>query len=271
VPTEKELITTIVQIGNTDISDQRFNIDAFKKGVKVINETPCALVVHCGEVTGNSYLHDFEWSKALLNQIEKPKLIVPGDKDTYPLGCQLFPEYIGDFQPKFENKEIKVLGFNSCIIDDNVGRLGRGNTKDIIQDLTNSNKIGVVAFHHTIIPLPRTKHDAELIDAGDVLSALVNNRVNLVLTGAKNQAGCWQVDDTVFVNAGTLSSYNITKKEGNSFNIIKVYKTDIGKYYEIDEYLIDSFKHQTVGLFHVSDIAPPIEVPKKLKYFNNSA
>ncbi|NPD90067.1 MAG: metallophosphoesterase [Asgard group archaeon] len=271
VPTEKELLTTIIQIGNTDISDQRFNIDAFKKGVEVINETPCDLVVHCGEVTGNSYLHDFEWSKALLGQIEKPKLIVPGDKDTYPLGCQLFPEYIGEFQPKYENKKIKVLGFNSCIIDESIGRLGRGNTKTIIQDLTNSSKIGVVAFHHTIIPLPRTKHDAELTDAGDALAVLVNNRVNLVLTGAKNQAGCWQVDDTIFVNAGTLSSYNITKKEGNSFNIIKVYKTDIGKYYEIDEYLINSFKYQTIGLFHVSDIASPIEIPKRIKYFDNSA
>ncbi len=265
-PMKKDHLATIVQIGNTDICDTHFNTDSFNKGVKAINDLNCDLVVHCGEVTGSAYLHDFEWSKALLEQIDKPKLIVPGDDDAYPLGYELFPEYIGDMNPTFNNDVLDVLGFNSCLIDEKTGRLGRGNVAEIVDKLTNSEKLGVIAFHHTIIPLPRTKHDAELMDAGDVLSAIVKNRINLVLTGAKNQAGCWQVNDTVFVNAGTLSSYNITKREGNSFNIIDIYQTNIGKYYEIDEYLISSFKRKNIGLFHVSDIAKPIEVPPVIEY-----
>ena len=153
-PMKKELISTIIQVGNTDFSDNLFNADAYKKGTRVINDIPGDLVVHCGEVTGHSYLHEFEWSKALLAKIKKPKLIVPGDSDTYPLGCQLFPEYIGDFQPSFENGNIRVEGYNSCLIDEKIGRLGRGNTKSIIEQLTTDSKIGVVAFHHTIIPYP---------------------------------------------------------------------------------------------------------------------
>ena len=265
-PMKKDLLSTLIQIGNTDISDTRFNVDAYNKGVKIINETECDLVVHNGEVTGSSFLHEFEWSKALLDQIEKPMLVVPGDNDAYPLGYELFPEYIGELNPTFENGNILVKGYNSCLIDAKIGRLGRGNTSNIIESLTNTSKLGAIAFHHTIIPLPRTKHDSELMDAGDVLAALVNNRVNLVLTGAKNQAGCWQVNDTIFVNSGTLSSLNVTKKEGNSFNIIKIFQTDIGKYYEIEEYLISPFKYKTIGLFHVSDLAKPIQVPLKIKY-----
>ena len=271
IPTKKTHISTIVQIGNTDISDLNFNVDTFNKGVKAINELPCDLVVHCGGLTGNSLLHEFEWSKALLDQIDKPIMIVPGVNDTQPLGCQLFPEYIGDLQPFHENDNVRVLGLNSCIIDEKIGRLGRGNTSYIVDNLTNISKIGIIAFHHTIIPLPRIKHEAELMDAGDVLSALVNNRVNLVLTGAKNQSGCWQVDDTIFVNAGTLSSFNITKKEGNSFNLIKIYQTNFGKYYEVEEYLIDKFKFKTIGLFHVSDEATPMKVPPEIKYLEDSA
>ena len=270
VPMKKDPIASIIQIGNTSISDQLFDIDSYNKAVTAINDTPCDLVVHCGEVTGNSYLNEFEWSKALLQQIEKPKLIVPGDRDSLPLGCQLFPEYVSKPLPEFENGNLLVLGYNSCIIDEHLGRLGRGNTEKIVQRLTNSKKLGVVAFHHTLIPLPKTKHDAELIDAGDVLSALTKNRVNLVLTGAKNQAGCWQVEDTVFVNSGTLSSYNITKKEGTSFNLIKIYKTNIGKYFEVEEYIINDFKYRTIGLFHVSDIAEPIRIPEKIRYITNT-
>ena len=95
----------------------------------------------------------------------------------------------------------------------------------------------------------------------------MKNRINLVLTGAKNQAGCWQIDNTVFVNAGTLSSLNITKRDGNSFNTIKIYETDRGNFYEVEEYLIEKFKFRTIGLFHISDIAQPMKVPTKIRYF----
>ncbi len=269
-PMKKEPIASIIQIGNTTISDHLFDAESYNKAVTAINDTHCDLVVHCGEVTGNSYLNEFEWSKVLLEKIERPKLIVPGDRDSFPLGCQLFPEYVSKPLPIFENDNLLVLGYNSCIIDEHFGRLGRGNTSNIIEQLANSSKLGVVAFHHTLIPLPRTKHDAELTDAGDVLAALTRNRVNLVLTGAKNQAGCWQVEDTVFVNSGTLSSYNITKKEGTSFNLIKIYKTNIGKYYEVEEYIINKFKYRTIGLFHVSDIAEPMKLPERIKYVTNT-
>ena len=164
----------------------------------------------------------------------------------------------------FENDKLQVLGFNSCIIDETAGRLGRGNTSQILSKVLGSDKLSIIAFHHTIVPLPRTKHDSDLMDAGDVLSALVQNRINLVLTGAKNKAGCWQIDDTIFVNAGTLSSYNLTTRDGNSFNIIDLYKTDKGIYYEIDEYLIEKNKRRNIGLFHVSDIVKPIKVPVKI-------
>ena len=230
-PSKKEKLGTIIQIGNTSISDDNFNVEIYNKGVNVINNIECDLVVHCGEVTGSSHYHEFEMATALLEQIDKPKIIIPGVDDAYPLGYELFPELIGDMNPEFENQHMKVLGFNSCIIDDKVGRIGRGNTSIMNENLSSISKLGVVVFHHTIVPLPRTKHDAELMDAGDVLAMLVNNKIDLVLTGAKNRPGNWQVNDTVFVNAGTLSSYDINTRSGNSFNIISIYKTEFWSYY----------------------------------------
>ncbi|MBY9001271.1 MAG: metallophosphoesterase [Candidatus Heimdallarchaeota archaeon] len=266
LPSKKEKLGSIVQIGNTDISDECLNVEVYNKGLNYINNLDCDLVVHCGDVTSSSHYHEFELAKALLEQIEKPKLIVPGGNDAYPLGFELFPEMIGDMNPTFENEVMKVLGFNSCIIDDKTGRIGRGNAQIIKNELVNPSKLGIVAFHHTIVPLPRSKHDAELMDAGDVLATIVENRLNLVLTGAKNRAGCWQINDTVFSNNGTLSSINITTKLGNSFNIIDIYKTKIGKFYEIDEYIIERDERRKIGLFHISDIGRPIKVPPRINY-----
>ena len=265
-PTKKEKIGTIAHIGNTNFSKDHFNEDAYQAGINIINKMDCDVVVHSGSVTSSSYYDDFEIAKAFLNLIEKPLLIVPGVCDATSLGYELFPEMIGDTNPFFENEKIKVQGFNSCMIDDVLGRLGRSNNQIIKEKLGNLQKIGVAAFHHTVIPLPRIKHDSELMDAGDILYNAIENRINLVLTGAKNLAGCWQVNDTIFANTGTISSQNVRSKRKNSFNVIDIYQTNIGKYYEIYEYLIENGEKKNIGLFHISDIARPLRVPEKIDY-----
>jgi len=249
---EKELVSSIVQIGNTDFSDTKFNLEVYEKGVQSINSMNCDLVVHCGGVTGSSYLNEFKKAQLLLDKIKKPLLIVPGGNDSKPLGYDLFSRYIGEKKPIYENDKFLILGFNSCIIDEKEGRLGRENTNFVIEKLAEiGSKISIVTFYHTIIPLPRTKHEAELTDAGDVLYALTQNNINLVLTGAKNRSATWQVNNTILVNAGTLSSLNVNTYLGNSFNIIDIYKTEIGKYYEISEYIIEENKKILLGSFNV--------------------
>ncbi|MHA2365664.1 MAG: metallophosphoesterase family protein [Candidatus Hodarchaeales archaeon] len=252
-PMQLDLLATIVQIGTTDFSfsGQVFNLEMFAKGTKLINSIHCDVVVHCGNITNLSYLHEFKRAKTLLQQILKPMIILSGPQDAKPLGFDLFPEFIGPMDPMFLNDQIFMLGFNSCVLDETEGRLGRSNSRLIKKQLGPTDKISTVAFHHTIIPLPRTKHEAELSDAGDVLAMLAKNKIDLVLTGAKNRPGTWQVDDTVFVNAGTLSSNNINTRSGNSFNIISIYQTDRGKYYEIDEVLLAEERAQNIGRFHV--------------------
>lgn len=252
-PKKKKLIATIVQLASTDFGNSRFNLEMFAKGIKLINSIDCQFVVHCGNITASSYMHEFRSAKALLHQLTKPLLAIPGPQDSKPLGFELFPETIGDTNPRFETDLINFYGFNSCILDETEGRLGRENSRNIAKELGNSDKISIVAFHHTIIPLPRTKHEAELNDAGDVLAMLIDNRINLVLTGAKNRPATWRVNDTVFVNSGTLSSFRLNTKSGNSFNIISIYESDKGLYYEIDEVLLEKEQARKIGQFHIAE------------------
>ncbi|MFX1514586.1 MAG: hypothetical protein ACFFCQ_18630 [Promethearchaeota archaeon] len=55
----------------------------------------------------------------------------------------------------------------------------------------------------------------------------------------------------MFVNTGTLSSYNINTRSGNSFNIISIYIADRGKFYDIAEVLVSEERARTIGQFHV--------------------
>ncbi|MHA2168892.1 MAG: metallophosphoesterase family protein [Candidatus Kariarchaeaceae archaeon] len=245
---------TIIQIGNTDFSEDGFSLENYAKATQIINSIQCEAVVHTGDITHGSYREEFELAKTLLAQINHPLIVVPGPRDYYPLGAELFPLYFGDTDPRLENNNLKILGFNSCILDEKIGRLGRSRSTQIVDELHEDDKIGVIAFHHTLIPLPRSKHEAELQDAGDVLAMLVEHHINLILTGAKNRSGAWQVNDTIFVNAGTISSHNIVSSKGNSFNIINIFKTDIGKYYKVDEYFIETGEMETIGTYHVRDI-----------------
>ncbi len=257
---DMQLLSTIVQIGNTDFSDNNFSIDSYISAIQVINSMHADVIIHTGDITGNSYKEQFELAEKMLNLINKPVIMVPGPKDSYPLGFELYEQYFGDPNPNFEDDYVKILGFDSCVLDEKIGRLGRSKSSQFLNELKGTDKVGIIFFHHSIIPLPRSKHESELQDAGDVLATIVENNIDLVLTGAKNRAQAWQVDNTVFINSGTISSKNIVTEMGNSFNIIQIYKTNFGRYYVIDEYFIKTGDLKPLGRMHLK---PEINVEKK--------
>lgn len=249
-----KLETTIIQIANTEISEGNvFDQNSFAKGIQLLNSIECDLVIHNGDVTNSSYVKEFEMAKNYLGLIKHHLVIVPGPKDSYPLGNDLYHEYFGNVETEYKNHYITLLGINSCILDEKIGRLGRNTCRMMIDKMNGSSNIRAIGFHHNIIPIPRTKHDSELQDAGDVLALIVDSKVNLVLTGAKNTSGCWQIEDTVFVNAGTFSSQRYNNRLGNSFNVIQVYRTDKGRHYRITEYFFNISEDRLIGEFHIYD------------------
>ncbi len=244
VPTSR-----IIQIGNTEFSYDTFDAKAYAKAVTMLNFMNCDLVIHCGDVTNSSFMEEFEMAQVYLNQIKHDMLIVPGPRDYYPLGYEMFRKTFGTTNPMFENTTIKVLGINTCILDESEGRLGRSSLRRIREELSHTNKNSVVAFHHTLIPLPRTRHSAELQDAGDTMAFLIGMGVNLVLTGSKNTSGCWRVGDTIFSNCGTIASKNITSSKGNSFNIIDIYEKPDCKVIVVSEFFVNTGLTQEIGRF----------------------
>ncbi|MHA2253965.1 MAG: metallophosphoesterase family protein [Candidatus Kariarchaeaceae archaeon] len=261
-----KIIGKIIQISKTQFSSSSMNHEMYDRGVRIINQMDCDVLVHCGDVTDESLVEEFEMAALKLTQIvDRPKIIVPGPHDTRSLGWELYEEFISESELFFggldwvtwSNSQLDIAGINSCLLEESTGRIGRNKSESIIDLLKVSEKFPIVAFHHTLIPLPRTKHEAELTDAGDILSTITKANIPLVLTGSKYKSGCWQVDNTVVVNVGPFSSKKITTRRGNSFINIIIYESTDETHYilEVFEILISNNHSEKLGLFFVPKIS----------------
>ena len=81
----------------------------------------------------------------------------------------------------------------------------------------------IVALHHHVIPIPKTGRERNVLtDAGDVLKTLTNHEVDLVLAGHKHVPNIWKMNNTLFVNAGSLSSNKLRGNDKNSYNVYEI-------------------------------------------------
>ncbi len=66
-----------------------------------------------------------------------------------------------------------------------------------------------------------------LSNAGDLLELFIRSDVDLVLSGHRHYPNVHQVEDTVIVNAGTVSGKKTRHRDVNSFNIIEIDEENI--------------------------------------------
>ncbi len=274
-----KIIGKIIHLSKTQFSLTEMDPGMYDKGVKIINNMDCDVILHTGDITDKSEITEFQMAGLKLTQmVDIPKIIVPGPHDTHSLGWELFEEFLDESDMfhgsldwiKWSNDSLDVIGVNSCMLEEKTGRIGRNKTKNIIDQLSASEKFPLIAFHHTLIPLEKTKHEAELTDAGDVLSAVTKANIPLVVTGSKYKAGCWQVDETVIVNAGPFSSKKITTRKRNSFNNIIIYESKCKTYYiiEIFEIMISNNNVEHLGKFFIKKVKPNNFDDKRIRINN---
>ena len=95
--------------------------------------------------------------------------------------------------------------------------------EDELLKAQNNNQYQIIALHHHIIPVPKTGRERNVLaDAGDILHSLTNNNVDLVISGHKHVPHVWELQKTVFVTAGTVSSLKLRGKDINSFNTYNI-------------------------------------------------
>ena len=81
----------------------------------------------------------------------------------------------------------------------------------------------IIVLHHHIISIPNTGRERNILsDAGDILLTILENNVNLVLSGHKHVPHAWKMNNTLFATAGTVSSMKLRGNTCPSYNVIDI-------------------------------------------------
>lgn len=192
--------------------------------INKINEINPDIVIHSGDLTDWGFLEDYKLAREKLKLIEIETVVIPGNHDSRNLGHTLFPRFIGKRHKCKRFGDIGVIALDTTAPDLDTGRLGRSGQRHLVRHLNKfDGLIRVVSIHHHLIPVPEAGRERNLIDdAGDVLRLVSKKGAELVLMGHRHVPNVARVENTVLVNAGTLSSVKTRGYHGHSFNLISI-------------------------------------------------
>jgi 3',5'-cyclic AMP phosphodiesterase CpdA len=216
----------IVQISNTFISKKRvFLKEHFVSAMQNIHDLNPDLFVHCGGIVNEGISEDYELAADYFSKLELPVVFTPAGRDINYLGYRLFTDYFGPFDQSFSNENIILQGVSSAQYDSTGGIIGETERKALFSRLKKfPGKFRGIFLHHNVLPIPHSREKGLLEDSGDLLKGIVENGINLVLTGTSSHPFAQRVEGTLVVNANSLSSVYQRSLFGNSFNLIDIYE-----------------------------------------------
>ncbi len=223
--------------------------EIYDLGIKMMIREKPNVLVHTGDLTNDSYPEDFGIAKMKLKELRNqgiPYLIVPGTRDLQPFGREIWVQQIGPLDPIYEDPSVRILGINTR--GEASGHVGRSRMKMIKDEHScfGKYKFFLVAMHHSVLPIPRSHFKRAVKDAGEVIRFVTDHNVPLVLSGLEHFATTMQVENTLFVNAGTFSSRKIRSRRLNTFNVITIYESGL---INVEEVEIHSGTRHKLGLY----------------------
>lgn len=206
-------------------SEKHFRQEKLQHIIDEINDGGFDLAIFSGDATNEGQRHEYEIASKMLEKIKVPLVSIPGNHDARSGGIQLFEEYIGPQNGVNIFSDAVVIHVNSAIGDSNDGRLGRvkfNMLKKALNDYS-SKPIKIVAIHHHILPIPMSGRERNVLaNAGDLLDLIQRADVDLVVSGHRHYPNVYEVDSTVFINAGTASSAKTRYGDVNSYCTIEI-------------------------------------------------
>ena len=225
-------MTLIAHISDLHISKSEFDEDIFMEAVDEINHLNPDMIILTGDITNNGYLKEYEQATKYLGMFKSPLFAVPGNHDARNLGYQTFEEIIGERSWKLTKDEnFTVIGLDSSIPDESRGNIGHPQhmwLEHQLDECVIKENFSVVCFHHHVVSIPQTGRERNVLsDAGDILKTLTTHEVDIVLSGHKHVPNIWKINNTLFVNAGSLSSTKLRGRNLNSYNVYDISEDEI--------------------------------------------
>ena len=215
----------LIHMSNSFIShSDKFLKTHFNKAVDSINSLNADLLIHCGGIVEEGIRRNYDLASRLFEKIKMPKLMTPAGRDINYLGYQFFPSYFGDFDKSLVKDHMVFRGISSSQYDSKIGIIGQTERSELLKNFgKHPDKLKCLFLHHNVIPIPHSREKGLLEDSGNLLYDIVDEKIDLVLTGTSSHPMAVKVNDTIIVNANSVSSVYTRSIAGNSFNLIDIY------------------------------------------------
>ena len=214
----------IVQLSDIHVGAQ-FREGIFDQVIEEVNSLKPDAVIITGDLTNEGLKEQYEKCKTLISKINVDRIIaISGNHDYRNTGYLHFKKYF-PFQAINElGNGVVVVTIGTARPDRDDGEVGYRQTLWLERTMKKyENKVTILAMHHHLIGIPDTGSDRlTIVDAGDVLRATLDSKVNLVLCGLKHRPWMWDFSNLLIANAGTTSSKRVRGFFENSYNIITI-------------------------------------------------
>jgi 3',5'-cyclic AMP phosphodiesterase CpdA len=220
--------------------------------VEEVNEGNVDLVALSGDLTQRARHHEFEAARAMLEAIDPPVLVVPGNHDVYPWWrpvrrlCTPLRRYrrlvTDDLAPTFRADGVAVLGLSTAYgLTVKGGRVGPGDRqalRSFFGDVDASVFKVLVLHHHLTRIRSLGPHDVAR-QARRTLDAAARMGVQLILCGHLHVSHIEPLKiipgehRIVVASAGTATSNRWRSAEGpvNFYNVVTI----TGEAFEVEE------------------------------------
>jgi Icc protein len=238
----------IAQISDIHCGEISFDRRMMSSTIERINAMRPDLVVVAGDLTAAGYEWEFQESKRWIDQIEHPKIVVPGNHDSRNVGYVHFENLFGKrfkhfrqpFHPE-RAERLRASGFTVVAVDSsepdlNEGRVGREHYPWIKDQFNHDDDIKIFVIHHHLVSIPGTGRERNIItDAGDVLAELTQLDIDVVVSGHKHVPYFWGINGMLVCNSGTASTRRVRGLTPPSWTELQIDASTIKAYLHYED------------------------------------
>jgi 3',5'-cyclic-AMP phosphodiesterase len=238
----------IAQISDIHCGEISFDRKMMTSTIERINSMNPDLVVIAGDLTAAGYEWEFQEAKRWIDQIEHPKIVVPGNHDSRNVGYVHFENLFGKrfkhirqaFHPE-RAERLRATGFTVVAVDSsepdlNEGRVGREHYPWIKDQFDHDDDIKIFVIHHHLVSIPGTGRERNIItDAGDVLAELTQLDIDVVISGHKHVPYFWGINGMLVCNSGTASTRRVRGRTPPSWTELQVDASTIKAYLHYED------------------------------------
>ena len=220
---------TIAHLSDIHCGDPNFVPSLMDRAIAEINELEPDIVICSGDLTTFGFKGEYLQAREYLDKLNSERLVViPGNHDSRNVGYIHFEELFGERHSVLHVEGVSVVAVDSSEPDLDNGQIGRGRYSWIEEQFAVPASMRIFVMHHHLLPVPGTGRERNIVlDAADLLLTLIEQDVDLVLSGHKHVPFFWGLNGMLICNSGTAGTRRIRASTPPSWNELRIDATTV--------------------------------------------